>query len=852
MASCPLSFPQTCTDVQAQLQPIGTTCASLAANAEAGSLNATVRAGPMSCLASYSLLRPPICTEVLEISAINESPALMASVESPVVATAVGAALFLLYFCLPLGYFVAVVLARQSLFRGSAKTQAAGEPEDDGDEESSALPVYLSFHRLSYAVKLDKAKAKASGSATKQILKRVTGVFRPGTLSAIMGPSGCGKSTLLDVLADRKHDGETRGKVLVNGRTRGEFFSRVSSYVMQFDALFPYLTVREMLAYTAELRLGGTDVGAKRRAVERVIRSLDLGRVADTRIGGGGLAGISGGQARRVTVGLELVTRPRVLFLDEPTTGLDAFSSLQLVRTLRVLANTGRTVVATIHQPRPDIFDLFNTLLLMKSGEICYFGPVRGIRPYFLSIGIEVPPDASVADFVVDLTYAGSGGGGGGGGDAGAGAASAQEAPSDDRARVVQALADAYSSSAACARMNATAAEIEGLAMPGLPPPAASLFCECDPTTGQPLAHTTVNRYAQSIFLQTVILLRRSYKNIGRNRTYFTNVSLQMSQFLFYGLLFLGLRTENPPYDAGAVIGIGDLASLQIITIRAALFQVMNTVMLVEAVVIAGAFTEKTIFHREEASGAYSVTAYHLQFIVRFYVDAAWKGLLAACLFYFWPPMLITADAFFYFAAMLMVCSTMGSALAFLMVSLIPDAEGAGNVHAQILGTFGLYSGFFLFPQLLPVWMKWIYYILPFKYSYEGLELNQFTCMTNGDNSYFFTIDPTLNRWTNLIVFMVYPPIFHAIAVLASFLHTRPASFWANMCGCCKRKQDDAEDEPASGQFSPVPSRVPTSAMSSSPQNATNNIKPTTTSSETHADAVTIELVPVSMATVTS
>jgi hypothetical protein len=100
---------------------------------------------------------------------------------------------------------------------------------------------------------------------------------------------------------------------------------------------------------------------------------------------------------------------------------------------------------------------------------------------------------------------------------------------------------------------------------------------------------------------------------------------------------------------------------------------------------------------------------------------------------------------------------------------------------------------------------------------------------------------------------MVYPPIFHAIAVLASFLHTRPASFWANMCGCCKRKQDDAADEPASGQFSPVPSRVPTSAMSSSPQNATNsNIKPTTSSAAAHADAVTIELTPVSVATLTT
>ncbi len=79
-------------------------------------------------------------------------------------------------------------------------------------------------------------------------------------------------------------------------------------------------------------------------------------------------------------LGVELLARPAMLFLDEPTTGLDAYSSLLLVRKLRSLADSGRTVLCTIHQPRPDIFSLFDTLLLMSAGEAAYFGPRAQVR----------------------------------------------------------------------------------------------------------------------------------------------------------------------------------------------------------------------------------------------------------------------------------------------------------------------------------------------------------------------------------------------------------------------------------------------------------------------------------------
>ncbi|GBG30204.1 ABC transporter G family member 5 [Hondaea fermentalgiana] len=803
-------------------------CAAAAVNPQAGSLSSFNFMSTPGCLSDTaadfgipSNLRDQ-CINLLQFQYVFQNGKDKPVDNDPPVTMIVISILLVLYFIVPFAVFLAIAVLRIQFYqtlsdeddeaksskeapprlmdtkslgagKGASKNgQGAINQSKDSKDESSAdvteesFPVYLSFHKLSYNVPLNKSAVKSAikenggkkpstpGWDRKLILDNITGVFEPKTLSAIMGPSGCGKSTLLDILADRKHGGTTRGKVLVNGRPRSAMFKRVSGYVMQFDSLFPHLTVSETLRYTAELRITGTDLKDKKEAVAKVIRDLDLKRVAHSRVGGNGVPGISGGQARRVTVGIELITRPLVLFLDEPTTGLDSFSSLQLVRTLRVLADTGRTVVATIHQPRPDIFELFDLLLLMKSGRIAYFGPVLSIGTYFGNLGIHIPEDASVADFVVDLTYSGEGG-----------------KDSTSGSNIVAELADSFVGSAAHRRVWRLAEALEKRSLTGLPPPAASQFTKCNPDTGA-ILDSSAARFSQSIFRQLFILLRRSYKNMSRDRTYFLNVGIQMVQFLFYGLLFLGLRTESVDSDAGDLLGISNLSFLIMFQKRAFLFQVMNTIMLIEVVVIGNAFVEKKIFRREHASGAYSVAAYHGQFIVRFYVDAIWKGLVAAVLSYFFPPMRLTADGFFFYAAVLMVCSTFGAGLAFLMVSLVPDAEGASNIHAQILGTFGLYSGYFLVGELYyPVWMRWLYSLLPFRYSFEALELNEFTCLTEGEQTDILGIPLTLNRWTSLFIFMIWPPALHFGAMLFSFLYTRPSSFWSSTCSCCSKGDED-------------------------------------------------------------
>ena len=109
-------------------------------------------------------------------------------------------------------------------------------------------------------------------------------------------------------------------------------------------------------------------------------------------IGGSFRRGVSGGEKKRVSIGIELLSQPSVLFLDEPTSGLDSKTAKNLVETLRALALEGRTIVCTIHQPQSSIYSLFDKILLLSNGRVMYLGPVTEAVPYFEKLGYACPP----------------------------------------------------------------------------------------------------------------------------------------------------------------------------------------------------------------------------------------------------------------------------------------------------------------------------------------------------------------------------------------------------------------------------------------------------------------------------
>ncbi|KAK7989923.1 hypothetical protein PG989_010238 [Apiospora arundinis] len=247
-------------------------------------------------------------------------------------------------------------------------------------------------------------KSGNSAPTTKTLLHSVDASFQPGSLTAILGGSGSGKTTLLNTVAERMFSSRLSqtGRITFNG-AEGVHSAR-HAYVMQQDVLLPTLTVRETLRYSANLRLPPPTTEEERmRIVEEVILELGLKDCADTRIGNSQHRGCSGGEKRRTSIGVQLLANPSILFLDEPTTGLDATSAYQLVRTLKTLAKKGRTIITTIHQPRSEIWDLFDNLVILSRGSPVFSGPMHECVPWFAQMGFDLPPFVNPAEFTVDI-----------------------------------------------------------------------------------------------------------------------------------------------------------------------------------------------------------------------------------------------------------------------------------------------------------------------------------------------------------------------------------------------------------------------------------------------------------------
>lgn len=275
-------------------------------------------------------------------------------------------------------------------------------------DDIKAITLSVAQERISILIKEIGYTVKShKGGGDMTLLRDVSAVFHPGTLNALMGPSGAGKTTLLDVIAGRKTQGKLSGDILIGGYPANkERLKSIAAYVEQFDTLLPTLTVRETFLYQAELKSSPGESAATRQAlVEELIVKLHLTSCADTKIGSALFRGISGGQAKRTNVGISLVTRPRVLFLDEPTSGLDSQTSMDLMASMRELADTqGVNILATIHSPTSETFRLFDSLLMLRSGCTTFAGPLFGdigSVPYFTSLGFAYNPQENLADFLI-------------------------------------------------------------------------------------------------------------------------------------------------------------------------------------------------------------------------------------------------------------------------------------------------------------------------------------------------------------------------------------------------------------------------------------------------------------------
>ncbi|XP_043526871.1 protein scarlet-like isoform X3 [Frieseomelitta varia] len=230
-----------------------------------------------------------------------------------------------------------------------------------------------------------------------QLLNGVNGIVNSGMLMAIMGPSGAGKTTLLATIS-RRVKGKATGDVLLNGKPidTGQMI-RISGFVPQTDLAVESLTILEHMEFMACMKMDRRlRASVRKQRIMTLLGELGLAKSTGTK-----LSALSGGERKRVTLAVQLLTEPSILFCDEPTTGLDSYGAMTVVKTLREVAASGRIVICSLHQPASGLLEIFHEVLLLSGGRVAFQGSSIDATNFFDSLGLRCPPTFNNAEFFV-------------------------------------------------------------------------------------------------------------------------------------------------------------------------------------------------------------------------------------------------------------------------------------------------------------------------------------------------------------------------------------------------------------------------------------------------------------------
>ncbi|XP_071915842.1 pleiotropic drug resistance protein 2-like isoform X5 [Coffea arabica] len=542
-------------------------------------------------------------------------------------------------------------------------------------------PLSLAFNHVNYYVDMPaEMKTQGVDEERLQLLRDISGAFRPSILTALVGVSGAGKTTLMDVLAGRKTGGYIEGSISISGYPKNqETFARVSGYCEQNDIHSPYVTVYESLLYSAWLRLA-SDVNTETRKmfVEEVMDLVELNPLRNALVGLPGVDGLSTEQRKRLTIAVELVANPSIIFMDEPTSGLDARAAAVVMRTVRNTVNTGRTVVCTIHQPSIDIFEAFDELLLMKrGGQVIYAGPL-GPHSHELIKYFEVIPGVpkikegyNPATWMLDVST------------------SAMEAQLEVDFAVIYANSELY-------RRNQELIKELSTPVPG----------------SKDLHFPT--RYSQSFLVQCKACFWKHNWSYWRNSQY---NAIRFFMTVVFGLIFGVIF-----WDKGNVIfKQQDLINLLGAIYAAVLFLGATNASAVQSVVAI----ERTVFYRERAAGMYSELPYAFAQVAIETIYVAIQTLVYTLLLYSMIGFQWTGQKFFYFYYFIFMCYTYFSMYGMMVIALTPGQQIAAIVMSFFLNFWNLFSGFLIPRPLIPVWWRWYYWCSPVAWSIYGIFASQ-------------------------------------------------------------------------------------------------------------------------------
>ncbi|KAI3428353.1 hypothetical protein D9Q98_006733 [Chlorella vulgaris] len=631
------------------------------------------------------------------------------------------------------------VLASKTIKRVGSKAFAPAAAASEGAHAKAVVPfvpITLVCRDIRYYVN-DPSKGTAPGVVQDNSDKEIAGKLEllkgldlsaePGSLTALMGGSGAGKTTLMDCILGRKTTGLIRGEILVNGHPKEQAtWSRVCGYVEQQDIHSAGTTVREALQFSARLRLT-QDIGMAQihQIVDDTLEMVDMGGLRDSIVGDPGGKGLSVEQRKRLSIAVELVANPSVVFMDEPTSGLDARAAAIVMRAVKNVSLSQRTVMVTIHQPSMEIFEAFsNLVLLQRGGRLSYFGPL-GVESSALTTFLEAQPGVepiragyNPATWMLEVT----------------GGSTSTTFKSSD-----QDFPTIYAESELC---RSNRANMERLAAEG-----KKAF--------EPLRLSST--YATSWNMQRAVLTQKFFKIYWRSPNYnFVRFLMTLMIAIILGLVYLGEGDLDP---AGA-----DVATVQNIMgliFVVCIFLGMYNLMTIQPVMSA----ERTVFYRERSSSYYSPGPYAIASGVVELPYLLAQSTLMVVIVYWMVGFQAVAWKFFYFLLTYFLALTMFTYVGAALVFLTPN-----QLLAQLLGAFmnqlwTLFAGFLVPYPNMPAGWQWMNRISPTTWILWGLAGSQLSDRDvpmegyNGtttvsafmDSSFGYTFD--MIWWCTLIVF---------------------------------------------------------------------------------------------------